>query len=1020
VLYAYSIGCEDDATPSKTDDSSHTKVKSTGLTQNRRPLPLQEAYPIFWAVKGNESAAFDANGSVDVTHWGIKPNNWTRVGGLPLDAWPTLDKDMTPTNGGVPQAENFNLSLFQAKLGMEIQRNIPDPEWSGLASFDFEAWAPIWEENTGWAGKPVLGPYQNYSVQIVRAAHPTWSADKIEQQAKAEFEAAATALFVAALNHASALRPKALFGFYGMPRGAIGSRADPTAAKARALADARTMLQVWQASGALFPSTYLGDAPAPDPVRKHRLTQTVEVAVAVAEMVRATEGTARRMPVYPFAWECYEHHTANNDSSPFLTHTDAVIELLSPYDAGADGLIVWGATIEAQGGAHWSTYVDYIKSSTGPLIQGYQRKIAACSTAHCSGHGRCSAVDPADSTPANSAPVECECFDGFSGPACLSRRVKTDDEAPVFSRPPFADFHAVTPLKADDDIVAAPPRRVGDIISFGAVSNDNNDDTAAIQRALDACAVTGSAFVPAGTYKISLPNHTDVRVVDTCLVMPSNCTLHGEGDTSILKWDSQVNNEDWWRMIGVALEPGAAGRQSIENVAIRDLHIDGSTTHTAYPCFGADGEALCEHNAGMFFYVHPPHTIRNVTVQRVLVEAVAGDCMAFADGVQGLLVEDVVVRDFLRQGVDLAGNELSRNFVIRNVTEIPWQIVKFPGGSTIHIEEAGGLGNVLLEKSVVNHSILAGGVNNLTIRDNIVHGCILGNGNTNLTVVRNTIIDNGEGNPVLLSQGFVQTANISSNWLVAKAVPPNAERTRAFIGHIYPVGISVWGQIHDPYAGMAKYTYYPTSINLTIENNVFIGNLSGPNWEHHPQFHISAQALSSFRAVNLNGVDGVVIRGNSFEAGNTSENLCACCTVVESDPATRCANITLKTDDAAVPPLFLDGRDLGVRRDDGLDEYDDTKALAAVTSSPSLLSPPPKPLLCPCADQALCKSLSPQPPNHAGRDEVFAFSSWSFNGEQARSGWTAPQNLDWSKITAFAPFDDLSATSYGGGFSRGR
>ena len=132
------------------------------------------------------------------------------------------------------------------------------------------------------------------------------------------------------------------------------------------------------------------------------------------------------------------------------------------------------------------------------------------------------------------------------------------------------------------------------------------------------------------------------------------------------------------------------------------------------------------------------------------------------------------------------------------------------------------------------------------------------------------------------------------------------------------------------------------------------------------------------------------------------------------------SNIVLKTDDAAVPPLFLDVRDLGVRPDDGLDEYDDTKALAAVTSSPSLLSPPPKPLLCPCADQALCKSLSPQPPNHAGRDEVFAFSSWSFNGEQARSGWTAPQNLDWSKITAFAPFDDLSATSYGGGFSRGR
>ena len=111
-------------------------------------------------------------------------------------------------------------------------------------------------------------------------------------------------------------------------------------------------------------------------------------------------------------------------------------------------------------------------------------------------------------------------------------------------------------------------------------------------------------------------------------------------------------------------------------------------------------------------------------------------------------------------------------------------------------------------------------------------------------------------------------------------------------GHVFPTGISVWGGIHDPYAGMARYTFYPTSTNITIEGNVFRGNLSGPNWAHHPQFHISAQAVSSFRAISLNGVDGVSIRGNSFEqGGNATENLCECCTVVEADPATRCANV---------------------------------------------------------------------------------------------------------------------------------
>ena len=73
---------------------------SGGGTGRGRPRPLQEAYPIFWAVQGNQSAAFDANGSVDVQQWGIKPNN-VQCGGL-TGHWPTLDADMNPLNGGVP------------------------------------------------------------------------------------------------------------------------------------------------------------------------------------------------------------------------------------------------------------------------------------------------------------------------------------------------------------------------------------------------------------------------------------------------------------------------------------------------------------------------------------------------------------------------------------------------------------------------------------------------------------------------------------------------------------------------------------------------------------------------------------------------------------------------------------------------------------------------------------------------------------------------------------------------------
>ena len=52
----------------------------------------------------------------------------------------------------------------------------------------------------------------------------------------------------------------------------------------------------------------------------------------------------------------------------------------------------------------------------------------------------------------------------------------------------------------------------------------------------------------------------------------------------------------------------------------------------------------------------------------------------------------------------------------------------------------------------------------------------------------------------------------------------------------------------------------------------------------------------------------------------------------------------------------------------------------------------------------MCKPLAPQPP--LDRDEVVAFSSWVFNGEQdPRNNYTAPQNFDWDKITTWAPFE---------------
>lgn len=221
-----------------------------------------------------------------------------------------------------------------------------------------------------------------------------------------------------------------------------GSFTPTPANRAQALADARKMLPVWEASGALFPSIYMSDAPAPEATRQFRVNATTEIGVAAAVMVAGGKGK-KRIPVYPFAWECCEcsivlaapasasrvrltcvGRGADHNGSTLLTHEDAVIDMLSPYNAGADGLVVWGYTggndgITAQGGPQMQHYFDYIKTSTGPLLSAFGKQVSECSGQHCSGHGRCLSVSPAPTEPSGGGGGGgCVCFDGYSGAAC--------------------------------------------------------------------------------------------------------------------------------------------------------------------------------------------------------------------------------------------------------------------------------------------------------------------------------------------------------------------------------------------------------------------------------------------------------------------------------------------------------------------------------------------------------------------------------------------------------------------------
>ncbi len=51
----------------------------------------------------------------------------------------------------------------------------------------------------------------------MRAAHPTYNDSQVTAEAKAEFEAATMAFFVETINLCRQMRPKAYWGYYGIP-----------------------------------------------------------------------------------------------------------------------------------------------------------------------------------------------------------------------------------------------------------------------------------------------------------------------------------------------------------------------------------------------------------------------------------------------------------------------------------------------------------------------------------------------------------------------------------------------------------------------------------------------------------------------------------------------------------------------------------------------------------------------------------------------------------------------------------
>lgn len=248
-----------------------------------------------------------------------------------------------PERGGVPQAVDMNAHL--AKLRIDIDKEIPDPNWAGYAIIDLETWGPLWEYT--------VEESHQLSISIARRNHPERPQRDVERVARANYESASRNLLEKTLAECKRLRPRAKWGFYDWPNPAHG-------------ANLSKLDWLWDATTAFFPVCYTVYKAAPNGVHKEGFAPPEEhlshVKSAV-EYVRKVAGPER--PVIALVWVRY-HEINPVFGHKFLDKNDLERMLRAPLDAGADGLAFWDAigTKELA-----DEYREYLRRSLVPALR---------------------------------------------------------------------------------------------------------------------------------------------------------------------------------------------------------------------------------------------------------------------------------------------------------------------------------------------------------------------------------------------------------------------------------------------------------------------------------------------------------------------------------------------------------------------------------------------------------------------------------------------------------------------------
>ncbi|XP_071043602.1 hyaluronidase [Parasteatoda tepidariorum] len=287
-----------------------------------------------------------------------------------LGFYPSILKNGTWVNGGLPQAANISKHLQRA--AEDLQNTIKNESFNGIGVIDWEAWRPSW--NFNWIP---LDIYREKSREFARKQSSTLNDKEIEELAKHQWGNGARSYMLETLELSKKLRPSANWGYYLFPDcyNYVGKKPADFECSEKVKIENDKLSWLWNSSTGIFPSIYLYDNHLDHYTMEQRSYKDHE---KLKEAIRVAPAEAKILPYINFHLK--KILVPQGDFERMAAQAAAI---------GADGFIIWGSSSAVSSRTHCNEVNEYITQVLGPAVKKISRNAELCSRTVCHGNGHC-------------------------------------------------------------------------------------------------------------------------------------------------------------------------------------------------------------------------------------------------------------------------------------------------------------------------------------------------------------------------------------------------------------------------------------------------------------------------------------------------------------------------------------------------------------------------------------------------------------------------------------------------------